>query len=146
MASNKSYASIINRWRQGLGGIVDQQSKAMSGDLVFVVTPATKAPAPTSAAWTLAVEISLQSADGQIHSWFSKTVSTGCSIADTSTAGTASIPDTNLVFQNGVASKVISGDAQAWLNAETATLTIAQLSLLGFTVAQKTCVITFTTP
>jgi hypothetical protein len=122
-------------------------AKAMAGDMVLVVTPATDTPAPTSAAWTQDFYIELQTAAGEVHTWFNKTVTSGVSVGDTSTAGTASIsPAANNVFVDGVSKVTMSGDAQAWLNTETATLTVAQLVLLGYTLAQKTGVLTFTTP
>ena len=121
------------------------RDKAMAGDLVFVVTPATVAPVPTSAAWTRTVIVELQDAAGEVHTWFDKAIASGVSIANTSTAGTASIPSTTLTFSKGRASVVVSGDAQDWLDTETDTLTVAQATILGNTVAAKTSVETFTT-
>lgn len=119
---------------------------AMSGDLVFTVSPATVAPAPTSSAWTRTVTVTLETAAGADHIWFDKAITTGVSIADTSTAGTASIPSTTLTFVDGVATVVVSGDAADWLDTETDTLTVAQATILGYTVAAKTSVETFTAP
>ena len=124
---------------------VSLRDKAMSGDLVFVVTPATVAPVPTSAAWTRTVVVELQTAAGEVHTWFDKAITSGVSIADTSTAGTATIPSTTLTFENGRASVVVTGSAHAWLNTETDTLTVAQATILGYTIASKTSVETFTT-
>ena len=117
----------------------------MSGDLTFVVYPATVAPSPTSAAWTRTVRIQLEDQYGRVHNWFNKAITTGVSIADTSTAGTASIPSTTLTFVRGVATVVVSGDAEDWLNTETDTLTVAEATIMGYTVAAKTSVETFTT-
>jgi len=121
------------------------RDKALAGDMVFVVTPATVAPAPRATAWTRTVVVELQTAAGEVHSWFDRAITTGVSIADTSTAGTATIPSTTLTFVNGKASVVVSGDAANWLNTETDTLTVAQATILGYTVAAKTSVETFTT-
>ena len=121
-----------------------QIQKAASGDLVFSVTPATVAPAPRATAFTRVVSIALTSADGVIHEWFNKSITSGVSIADTSTAGTATIASTTLAFVDGVASVTVSGDAAAWLATETDTLTVAQATILGYTVASKTSVETFT--
>jgi len=123
----------------------DTLSKAMSGDLVWVVTPATVTPVPTSAAWTRTVHIELQTAAGETHTWFNDAITSGVSIADTSTAGTASIPATTLTVVNGAVDVVVSGDAADWLNTETDTLTVAEATILGYTVAAKTSVETFTT-
>lgn len=127
------------------GRMNSMMAKALSADIVFVCTPATATPAPTAAAWTKKVQVTLESASGEVHSWFNRAIATGNSIADTSTAGTATIPSTTLTFVNGVANVTISGDAQAWLNSETVTLTVPQATVAGVTVAQKTAVFTFTT-
>jgi len=121
------------------------RDEALSGDMLFVVSPATVAPVPTAAAWTRTVTVELQTAGGKLHNWFNKAITTGVSIADTSTAGTASIPSTTLTFVNGIASVVVSGDVADWLNTETDTLTVAQATILGSTIAAKTSVETFTT-
>lgn len=120
------------------------RDKAMAGDLVFVVTPATVAPAPTTSAWTRTVVCELQTAAGEVHTWFDKAITTGVSIADAG-GGTASIPSTTLTFTKGRATVVVSGTAATWANGETDTLTVAQATILGYTVASKTSVETFTT-
>ena len=120
------------------------REQAMAGDIVWSVTPATVAPVPTSAAWTRTVYIKLTNANGDVHTWFSDAIASGVSIADTSTAGTASIPSTTLTITNGVGSVVVSGDEADWLDTETDTLTVAQATILGYTVAAKTSVETFT--
>ena len=88
----------------------------------------------------------METAGGQVHEWFNKDITSGVSIADTSSAGTASIASTTLSFTKGKATVVITGSAHSWLNSETDTLTVAQATILGYTVASKTSVETFTTP
>ena len=119
--------------------------KALAGDIVLAISPATVAPKPTAAAWTRTVTITLKTAAGETHEWFNKAIATGVSIADSSTAGTATIPSTTLTFVDGVATVVVSGDAQAWLNSETDTLTVANATILGATITGGTSVETFTT-
>ena len=121
------------------------RDKGMAGDMIFVVTPETVTPVPTAALWTRDVVVELQSATGERHSWFNKAITTGVSIADTSTAGTASIASTTLTFVDGRVVVTVSGDAADWLNTETDTLTVAEATILGYTVAAKTSVETFTT-
>ena len=123
---------------------IELRDKALSGDLVWVVSPATVSKTATSAGWTRTVVIELQTVAGEVHTWFSKTITNGVSIADTSTAGTATIPSTTLTIVNGRATVVVSGDALDWLAGETDTLTVAQETILGYTVAAKTSVETFT--
>jgi hypothetical protein len=119
-------------------------AQAMSGDMVFVITPATVAPAPRATAWTRTVTITLENADGDIHTWFNGDL--GTTVGDTSTAGTATIVDTTPPMIAGTCTVVVSGAAADWLNTETDTLTLANKSILGYTVVGGTSVATFTTP
>lgn len=123
---------------------ITQRDKAMAGDMVWVLTPSTVTPAPTSSAWTRDVLVELQSADGKLHDWFTKSIANGNSIADTSTAGTASIASTTLSIVNGKAVVTVSGDEADWLDTETDTYTVAEAIILGYTIAAKTSVETFT--
>lgn len=91
------------------------RDKALAGDIAFVVSPSTVSTTPLSTAWTRTVGVELQTTAGEVHQWFNKAITTGVSIADTSSAGTATIPSTTLTFANGKASVVVSGDAQDWL-------------------------------
>ena len=120
-------------------------AKAMSGDIVMVIDPETSTPAPTAAAFASNVAISIQTAAGEDHVWLNGTYATTLSIANTSTAGTASIVATTLTLAGGVANVVVSGDAAAWLNTETWTLTVANITVLGSTITGGTSVATFTT-
>jgi hypothetical protein len=121
-----------------------RMQEAMAGDMVFVVTPATVDRVHGSSAWSRTVTVELQNAAGEVHDWFDADLASGVSIADTSTAGTASIPSTTLEFLNGRATVVVSGDAVAWLATETDTLTVEEAEIMGYTVAEKTSVQTFT--
>lgn len=121
------------------------RDKAAAGDILWVLTPATVTPTPTAAAWTRDVVVTLETAAGDLHSWFDVSITTGVAIANTSSAGTATIPATTLVIKNGKATITVTGDAQDWLNTETDTLTVAEATILGYTVSAKTSVETFTT-
>lgn len=120
------------------------KDKAMSGDIVWRVTPATVAPIPTAAAWERTVQVYLETAAGEVHEWFSDAIASGNSIGNTSSAGTATIGATTLTIERGRATITVSGDAEAWLNTETDTYTVAEATILGYTVAAKTSVETFT--
>ncbi len=121
-------------------------AEALNGDILWVVTPAAVAPVPTSSAWTRNVTVRAENAAGELHTWLNKAITTGVSVGDTSTAGTATIPSTTLTIVNGEAVVVVSGDAQNWLNAETDTLTVVEYTGFdGQTMAAKTSVETFTT-
>ena len=117
-------------------------AKAMSGDLVFVISPATKSTAHASAA-SRTVTVTLKDAAGDTHTWFNAAITTGVSIAKTSSAGTATIASTTLTFVAGVASVVITIGG-TWAGADHDDLTIANATILGYTVAGGTSVETFT--
>jgi len=116
---------------------------AMAGDIVAVITPAALGQAAGSAAWTRTVIFELRTADGRLHDWLTADFAAKLSIADTSAAGTASIASTTLSIVKGRATIVISGNAVAWLAAETDTLTVATITVLGVATAAKTSVGTF---
>lgn len=118
--------------------------EAAGGDISFSITPATVTPVPTSEAWTRRVLIKVVNSSGETHTWLNKAYTTTLSIADTSTAGTASITSTTLTLVNGQATVVVSGDAQDWLDTETDTLTVANITVMGYTVTGGTSVETFT--
>jgi hypothetical protein len=119
--------------------------KAMSGDMVLSILPATVTPAPTAAAWTRDVVIELQTAAGEVHSWANITEATILSVGDTG-GGTATIVTTSIVLVNGQITVVVSGDAATWANTETDTLTVGDMTIMGYTVSGGTSVETFTTP
>lgn len=121
-----------------------QRDKALSGDIVMVISPATVTPAPTSEAWTREVLITIESADGEVHDWLTADYTTKLSIADTSVAGTASIASTTLSIVNGKAVVTVTGSEHDWLDTETDTLTVANITVLGYTVTGGTSVETFT--
>lgn len=120
------------------------RDKALAGDLVFIVFPATTTQSARSTAWSRTVRVELQTAAGEVHDWFDRVITSGCSVGDTSAAGVASINNTTLTFVAGQATKVVNGNAANWLNGDTDTLTIAQATVMGYTVTQKTSVQTFT--
>ena len=136
---NESASYIANL----LSNVTTTRDKAMSGDMVVVITPATKTTAATGAAWTRDVLISVQTAAGDVHAWLNHAYTAKLSIANTSTADTATIVSTTLTLVNGQATVVVSGNAMAWLAAETDTLTLASLTIMGYTVAGGTSVETF---
>lgn len=120
--------------------------EALKGNILFVLSPAAVAPVPTAVAWTRNVEVTVENAAGEVHEWFTEAIAAGVSIGDTSIAGTASIVSTTLSIVNGRATVVVSGDAAAWLNAETDTLTVAQYTgFAGATMLTKASIETFTT-
>ena len=117
------------------------RDKALSGDLVWVVTPATVVVAPTEEDWTRTVVVELQTAAGEVHTWFSDEISSGNSIANTGD-GTASIVSEILTIVNGRAEVVVSG-IDGWDNTDTDTYTVTEATILGYTVSAVTSKETF---
>jgi len=119
---------------------IELRDDAMAGDMLFVVNPSTVSTAPTAEAFTRNVNVQLQTAAGAVHTWFDKAITTGVSIADTSSAGTASIPSTTLTFSEGEATVVVSGDAQAWLGGTSQVETITATKGTGVSQVESiTC-------
>ena len=124
---------------------ISAMESAMSGDIVMVIDPETVAPAPTTAAWTRNVLVSIQTAAGDVHGWLNDTFATTASVGDTG-GGTASIVSTTLTIVDGEAVIAVAGTEATWANAETDTLTLGNITVLGVTVTGGTSVETFTTP
>ncbi len=106
------------------------RTEALNGDILWVLTPSTLTPPPTSIAWTREVAIEVQNAAGETHEWLNVVIPNGLDISDNSVAGTATIPSTTLTIIAGKAKVIVSGDAQDWLTTERDQLTV--LSYTGF--------------
>jgi hypothetical protein len=118
-------------------------NKAMVGDIVIAISPATVGQTAGSTAWTRTVTVTMKTAASETHDWFNKAIATGVSIAYSSSAGVATIPSTTLTFVDGVATVVISSAALTWAGGDTDTLTIANVTFNGATVTGGTSVGTF---
>jgi hypothetical protein len=119
------------------------RDKAMSGDITIEILTADVAPAPTAAIWSYTVNFQLIDTNGNVHNWYNGDIVAAAS--DTSAAGTAAVDDTSPAVVNGVGSVVLSGDAAAWLDTETALCTLNG-TVLGKTLANKVFTVTFTAP
>ena len=117
------------------------QSEFNADKVLVVIDRANITPAPTSAAWSYKVPFRLVGEISGLTLPYTGTV--GVAASDTSTAGTASVPaaTVDVVLGRGVAT--LNGDAAAWLNTETATLTITYSNLRTGTDVD-TFVVTFT--
>lgn len=123
--------------------------KAFQGDMAIRVSPTDDTPAPTSAAWSKKYVIELVDSAGNVHEWFEGNIPV--SIADTSTAGVASLAGsiTSVDLVRGRAEVTVNGTAAAWLNAETVTLkagaNTAGTKVFSYGLTQISRVRTFTT-
>lgn len=131
-------------------GLIDYlavQQKAISGDMVLSVSPATlgsSAAAVTAAIggaagkFTRTVTIKLQTAAGQVHEWFQGTFAIAASKTG---SGTIAIAGglSSATFVNGVATVTLEYTG-AWASTNTATLTVTGGTKLGYTISDKTSV------
>ena len=122
---------------------------AMSGDMVLKCTPATAASsaaavataiAGTASKFTRTVVVTLETAAGEVHTWFSGKRDAAAAQV-TAGNGTAAVTAsaTDITFANGSATVVIDYIG-TWAAADTCTLTVTGSTLLGHTVADKTSV------
>ena len=124
--------------------------KAMGGDMVFKCTPATAAPSAAAAAQAdivYKVKVTLESAAGEVHSWYNGPVL--LAIADTDDTGVATISpaagERNMT--NGELEVTVTLPKAAWTATKTVTLTVADpatagTGICGWAVANKTFVAT----
>lgn len=124
------------------------RDKALSGDMVLVATPATlgssaaavnAAIGGAAAKFTRNVVIELQSANGDVHTWFDGTFAIAAT--KTSVAGVIAIAGalTVATFVNGHATITLEYTG-TWVAADTATLTVTGSTKLGYTITNKTSV------
>ena len=121
--------------------------KGLAGDYVIKCDPETVAPEPTNAVWSQTVTVTLETTDGEVHTWYNGPVK--LAVGDTG-GGTATITPGagNRMMTNGSLTVVLAGDEATWAHGETATLTVSDPDNTGFggwTAADATCVVTFTT-
>lgn len=116
------------------------QEKAMVGDIVMVITPTTAGSSATTEDFTRSVEISIETAAGEVHTWVNASFATTLSIAEvTAGDGTASITSTTLTLVDGKATVVVSCTG-TWAADDTNTLTVSNITLAGVTVTGGTSV------
>jgi hypothetical protein len=130
---------IAPKIRKRIGGI----DAGLNHDIVIVIKTADDAPAPQSTAWSKTIHFELQDASGNVLEWVNTTTLMSAVASDTSTAGTASVDTATPTVVKGVGSVVLSGDAQDWLDTETALCTIDG-TLNGFALTEKVFTRTYT--
>ena len=128
-----------------------QVEKAMAGELVLVVTPATLGSSAAAVVAAIAaadndkyvrtVKVELRDADdGSLHEWFTGTFAAAATYS-TAGNGEASLPTdvTTVSLENGVGYINIEYTG-TWAEADTQTLTITGGDKLGYSVTNKTSV------
>ena len=120
--------------------------KAMSGDMVLVITPTTVDVDTTATGWTRDVLISLQTAIGEVHTWANLSESGILAVTEDGGGTVAGSPATEIALINGSCVVTLTGSTATWADAETDTLTVSAMTILGYSVAGGTSVETFNTP
>lgn len=120
--------------------IINAQGKFNAGDITIIISLANVAPAPTAAVWSYIVPFELKTAIGELIPYTGNIVAAA---SNTSTAGTAAVSDASPAVVLGKGSVTLSGDAAAWLDTETATLTLTYTDAYA-TAHTDTFVVTFT--
>ena len=116
------------------------QAKFNAEDIAIVVLISNVTPAPTAAAWSYTVPFEMQTAAGEVIPY---TGNIAAAAGDTSTAGTASVSDSTPAMVMGKGTVDLEGDEAAWLDTETATLTLTYTTAYG-NDKTDTFVVTFT--
>lgn len=124
-----------------------QIEKALAGDIVLSLTPATLGSSAAKIATAIAgdaekfvrtVKLELKDAEGNIHTWFNGDID--LTVAETTAGdGVAAIADsaTKVTLVEGVGSIDIEYTG-TWAAADTSTLTTTQRAIAGVTIAAKT--------
>ena len=129
---------------------LDRLVKALGGDMVFKCTPSTAAPSAAAVAGAdivYTVTVTLESAAGEVHSWYNGPVL--LAIADNDDTGVATISpaagERNMT--NGELEVTVTLPRAAWTAGKAVTLTVADpatagTGICGWVVANKTFVAT----
>lgn len=131
----------LTKFQLELREYMENVGDLLADDVSVVVMPANVAPAPTAAAWSYTVPFEIRSARTGNVLPINGTIGAGA--GDTSTAGTASVSSATPTVFMGRGSVALAGDAAAWLDTETATLTLTWTNFRGGTDTD-TFVVTFT--
>ena len=125
---------------------LETRDKAMSGDLVLALTPATAGSSAATITSDIAsddkyvrtVLVELQTSTGKIHDWFDGTFAVSGSIVTAGT-GTAPTATTTVTLVNGVGT-IDQEYVGVWAATDTATVTATGGTKLGYAITNKTSV------
>lgn len=132
----------LTKQNEDLRDFIDGVGDILADDVAVVCMPANIAPAPTAEAWSYTVPFEIRSARTGKVLPINGTI--GAAAGDTSSAGTATVSSATPTVYLGRGTVNLIGDAQAWLNTETATCTLTYTNLRGGTDTDA-YVVTFTT-
>jgi hypothetical protein len=130
----------LTKFQLELRNYMEAVGDLLADDVSVVAMPVNVTPAPTAAAWSYIVPFEIRSArTGEVLPINGTIAAT---VGDTSTAGTATVSSATPTVFMGRGSVTLSGDAAAWLDTETATLTLTWTNFRGGTDVD-TFVVTF---
>lgn len=113
---------------------------ALAGDVVMVIDPETAGSAATTEDFTRDVEITIENAAGDVHTWLTADYATTLAIAEVTVGdGAATIVSTTLSIVRGRAVVTISATG-TWAADDTNTLTVSNITVAGVTVTAGTSV------
>lgn len=129
---------------------LDLLVKAMGGDMVFKCTPKTAAPSATDAALAAieyTVTVTLETAEGEVHSWYNGPVLLAIATTDDNGVATIDPAAGERNMTDGSLDVVVTLPKAAWTAGSVVTLTVsdpvtAGTGICGWTVADKTFVAT----
>jgi hypothetical protein len=121
--------------------LIEATGDWMADDVKVVVLPANVTPAPTAAAWDYEVAFEIRGVRSNKVIPINGTIA--ATVADTSSAGTATVSSATPTVTLGSGTVTLSGGAAAWLATETATLTLTYTNLRGGTDTDQ-FIVTFT--
>ncbi|MDR3564797.1 MAG: hypothetical protein P4N59_25660 [Negativicutes bacterium] len=115
--------------------------EASSGDMAFAISPPTKSTVHGSAG-NRTVRIQLTNAAGQVHEWFTGQIT--LAVAKSSSAGTVALPGGTTPTMTGGTYDCVITEGGTWAAADTNTLTLSALTIMGKSVTGGTSVETMT--
>ena len=129
---------------------LDLLVKAMGGDMVFKCTPATAAPSAAAVAQNAIVykvKVTLETAEGEVHSWYNGPVLLAIATNDDTGVPTIDPEAGERNMTDGSLDVVVTLPKAAWTAGSAVTLTVsdpatAGIGICGWAVADKTFVAT----
>lgn len=93
----------------GANSEIEALRNAVGGDIILRIRPGSYSLSARNTAWTVTCLLEAVDSKGNLHKWLNAAYTTKASVADSSTAGTATINSTTVTFVEGVAIVTIAG-------------------------------------
>lgn len=119
-------------------------SSALSGDAVVVISPLAVDRVATADPWSRDVDITITDAAGNVHEWLTRDFAATLTVARTG-AGVIAVDSATLTIVRGRGQVVVSGTGD-WVAGNDNTLTVADITISGYTITGGTSVETIVAP